>query len=445
MFKKLILSVMIILVVLSINSARSEDLLWQKDIFTTYTLEFSPNENAVAYGYKGGIYFFDNQTGEQIRFLPLDDENEVIQVICFSRDGKYLVAGTARTIYIKPKLYVWDAITFEKIIVKVLDNYPDFSPYKIDFSSDNSLFAIATGRGGLRIYDTVNWEEIMFWNEFPVVSENGKHANVTNVSFSKDGKVVAISSSQINQVIIFDIKSKQTLKTYYNAANAIFSPTRNEILLKKMFKEGASYYTEGLELYDLNTNIEPIFIYLSEEHYDKYAEFTTFSFSPDGNYIAISAVKGGHDNFQILNRNSLKKIFSKNYGKGGSSFPRIDKSNHYFACVDLCLNTENSICLTIYEVSNYLEVFEDNNTKFEIYPNPSENILNIQYYLDMHSEVKLLITDIKGNIIDTIINENQETGNYNIDFRTDKLPSGTYFIILTCNGQKTTKQIQVVK
>lgn len=434
MYQKIIFSVMIILVVLSINSARSEDLLWQKDYKTHISsLEMSPDSKyLVVYSlHSHQVEILDMQNGESIQLLK--DAN----FPQFTPDGLYLVTANGSIIT------YWELGTW--IEFKQVDLNNDIAG--ITFSNNGQLLACESNYGVI-LFDTETWEISQKWVGFGK-DKAGYKILIENVSFSYDNNKIAVTSMQTNVVHLYEVTKFSTtsdaVRIIKSADNAIFSPTRNEILVKKMNKEGASYYTEGLELYDLNTNIEPIFIYLSEEHYDKYAEFTTFSFSPDGNYIAISAVKGGDDNFQILNRNSLKKIFSKNYGKGGSSFPRIDKSNHYFACVDVCLNIENSRCLTIYEVSNYLEVSEDNNTKFEIYPNPSENNLNIQYYLDIHSEVKLLITDIKGNIIDKIINENQEPGNYNIDFRTDKLPSGTYFILFTRNGQKSTKQFVIVR
>jgi hypothetical protein len=64
------------------------------------------------------------------------------------------------------------------------------------------------------------------------------------------------------------------------------------------------------------------------------------------------------------------------------------------------------------------------------YPNPFNSSTIIKYSITKSSDVKLLIYNIEGKEISTLISENQNPGNYELLFDASYLSSGIYFYSL---------------
>jgi hypothetical protein len=61
------------------------------------------------------------------------------------------------------------------------------------------------------------------------------------------------------------------------------------------------------------------------------------------------------------------------------------------------------------------------------YPNPFNPSTRIIYSIAEHSNVLFKIFDILGNEVETLVNEEQSAGTYNLEFNASDLPSGVYF------------------
>ena len=85
------------------------------------------------------------------------------------------------------------------------------------------------------------------------------------------------------------------------------------------------------------------------------------------------------------------------------------------------------------------------------YPNPFNPTTNIKFDLSQSGFAKLVIYDILGREVNTLVSENVKAGEYQISFDASNLPSGVYFYRLTVtNGQTTsiwtaTKKLILVK
>jgi hypothetical protein len=81
------------------------------------------------------------------------------------------------------------------------------------------------------------------------------------------------------------------------------------------------------------------------------------------------------------------------------------------------------------------------NNNISIFPNPTSNILNIQYTLTQSSEVKFELYDLIGKSVKTIVDLNNQLNNtYETSVSLSDLDSGIYFIKITLN-----KEEQIVK
>ncbi len=79
------------------------------------------------------------------------------------------------------------------------------------------------------------------------------------------------------------------------------------------------------------------------------------------------------------------------------------------------------------------------------FPNPFRISTRIRYALPKPAFVELSIFDLQGRLVDTIVDDAQTAGWYEILFDGSKLPSGTYFYRLTAGTFRDTKIMQLIK
>lgn len=65
------------------------------------------------------------------------------------------------------------------------------------------------------------------------------------------------------------------------------------------------------------------------------------------------------------------------------------------------------------------------------YPNPFNPTTLISFQLSAEALVKLKVFDVKGNEIETLINETKQPGNYDVRFNGTEFPSGVYYYRLS--------------
>lgn len=114
---------------------------------------------------------------------------------------------------------------------------------------------------------------------------------------------------------------------------------------------------------------------------------------------------------------------------------------------------ENKILKTVSVVTgiedeNQLRHFELNQN----YPNPFNPVTNISYTLpstgsEEYFDVKLIIYDVLGNQVATLVNKRQTSGSYNALFDAGEIGSGVYFyrLIAIPEGENTQSYIQTRK
>ena len=80
-----------------------------------------------------------------------------------------------------------------------------------------------------------------------------------------------------------------------------------------------------------------------------------------------------------------------------------------------------------------------------LYPNPFNPVLNIDFEISQAGLVKVNFTDIKGSMVKPIYEGYAGVGNYQISWDSDKLPSGTYFVTLEFENLSLTKKVVLLK
>ena len=82
---------------------------------------------------------------------------------------------------------------------------------------------------------------------------------------------------------------------------------------------------------------------------------------------------------------------------------------------------------------------------YQNYPNPFNPTTKISYVLKQPGEVKLIVYDLAGKEVKTLVNKFQNSGEYSVDFKAEGLPSGVYFYRLELNSFIFTKKMILLR
>ena len=96
-------------------------------------------------------------------------------------------------------------------------------------------------------------------------------------------------------------------------------------------------------------------------------------------------------------------------------------------------------CLSI--IDNIPEEFSINN----IYPNPFNPVVNIEYSLSTPEMVKISIFGLNGQIVDQLFSGNQSVGNYQITWDASAMSSGIYIIMIQSGNVILSDQLILLK
>lgn len=77
------------------------------------------------------------------------------------------------------------------------------------------------------------------------------------------------------------------------------------------------------------------------------------------------------------------------------------------------------------------------------YPNPFHDHSTIMYRTSTHSRVKMVICNVYGEEISTLVDKNQPEGTYTVNLGGNLFPAGFYFCKLSAGGQ--TKTVRLIK
>lgn len=79
------------------------------------------------------------------------------------------------------------------------------------------------------------------------------------------------------------------------------------------------------------------------------------------------------------------------------------------------------------------------------FPNPFNPVTKINYDVTHAGRVSLIVFDILGRYVTTLVNENQSPGTYQVELDGSNLSSGVYFYKLETDGFTDVKSMMVVK
>jgi hypothetical protein len=103
---------------------------------------------------------------------------------------------------------------------------------------------------------------------------------------------------------------------------------------------------------------------------------------------------------------------------------------------------QNDLLVGINEESSHLP---ENFLLAQNFPNPFNPTTTINYQIPEFSFVSLKVYDVLGSEIRTLVNEEKQSGIYNVEFDATKLTSGIYFYRLQAGDYVATKKMVLMK
>lgn len=151
----------------------------------------------------------------------------------------------------------------------------------------------------------------------------------------------------------------------------------------------------------------------------------------------------GNSGVYFTSNNGVNWI-EKNQGfiNAGFIWPLFIKENYIFAGASNVWRRELSE-ITKTEYGN-----SDITYKFSLsqnYPNPFNPVTNIKYQISNTKFVSLKVFDVLGKEIETLVNEKQSAGTYEVNWNASTYPSGVYFYRLVTDGFTDTKKMILLK
>jgi len=154
---------------------------------------------------------------------------------------------------------------------------------------------------------------------------------------------------------------------------------------------------------------------------------------------------------------SNKIYLSKNNGLTWKEFSKGIGISEYTYHVKFAVNGNKIFVSFLYnslwycdlsEITSLTEINSSTADKFILfqnYPNPFNPITNIIYSLFKTCFITIKVYDLLGKEVTTLVKEEKQAGNYNINFNAVNLSSGVYFYRMQAGTFSETKKLILIK
>lgn len=409
---------LILLFALAAEQVRAEDpasldTVWKKtDNPYIKTIVFHPNSQFILV-YGDYTTIIRDINGKIIR-------NYYLSRSTFSKSGKYLIGDNGDRL--NPQIIVrdFDADT----IISIIPTSKEI--WGLDVSPDEH-FVATTNQYSIYIWDLLTGKLVKELDSLGPVAKHGGPGWIQHITYSPDGTHIAYSGEDyvLRTINISNKVIDLTYNNNYGITTLTYSQNNTKIAINQLTA------SVGQAIVILNLITKKI-----EGRIDSSGNYppSSIKFFNDDKYIIVCGLQ---PNALIYDANTLKKI---------NNIPFIPEVDWYFDA-DVSKNNE-FICaggsgyLFLFRVNSFVPVNEDSQHPISlIFPNPNSSIVNIRTELFDNQSIKVNIIDSAGKIIKTI---NFSNGN-NIQFDSNDLPAGNYFIQLVSEKNKESYKLIIEK
>ncbi len=123
----------------------------------------------------------------------------------------------------------------------------------------------------------------------------------------------------------------------------------------------------------------------------------------------------------------------------------VDGNGTAQASMDSIAKKHNRILIDYGYISNVDETRPEPFSLYQNYPNPFSSVTTFRYQLPVPCHLKIRVFNTFGQEVATLMNADQESGSYHIDWHSDGQPAGLYYLHLETDGPGTGKSKTVRK
>jgi len=414
----------------------ANDTIWTRKSHYIINFEFSPTHNyflsrgSITGSRKGVIIF--NTEGDTIKVIYESEGLEFrntqgIWDAHFSRDGKFMVVIWE---YEKDKLSHGMLEIFETenwTSVKkyaVPDGYYTRSGIKCLISPDNSIVTAIT-MDGFYFYDVVSGDLIKHVRDFGHNSMD--YVSIYKSFYSADGQYIYFNASD-NKLRYLNTQTYQIDYTRQDQSDFVQYGCMTVSKSGNLLANG----TKKNELRVISTQTKETIFSLPVST----AGVAAMAFSPDDQYLAVIFEYAGN-----------LKIYKIPSGDSVYNYTTIPPG---YAIVGVSISHDQKYIVTssgkifLFKFLPTTGVDENPEQKEEIiYPNPTNGIFSIDFYIDISGITKIQLYDLSGRIVKNIENTFLEAGNHNLEIDISNLPIGQYNLTIETSTGITTHKIMV--
>jgi photosystem II stability/assembly factor-like uncharacterized protein len=146
-------------------------------------------------------------------------------------------------------------------------------------------------------------------------------------------------------------------------------------------------------------------------------------------------------------------FISTNFGDSWCSYPYPDNKYNYITDIKKDNNTYyfGTVKSGLYEVDIITSLDDENNffsNSYQLsqnYPNPFNPFTKLKFSIPHSAVVQIIVYDVLGKEIKTLLNDYKRAGTYEIDFDATSLPSGVYFYRMISGSYSETKKMILLR
>ncbi|MCF6270537.1 MAG: tandem-95 repeat protein [Melioribacteraceae bacterium] len=163
----------------------------------------------------------------------------------------------------------------------------------------------------------------------------------------------------------------------------------------------------------------------------------------DNELIYEFTITGGNNLFVSFNTDTGEFTVSANTNYSGEETLTIKVTDLEGAFAESSITVQVEEVTGVYEYLS--EEIPDEFVLLQNYPNPYNPTTNIRFGLPENSDVQLIIYNSLGELVKELVNQNMNSGFYEITWDASNLPSGIYFIRIGAYGLDSKKNFTQVK
>jgi len=168
----------------------------------------------------------------------------------------------------------------------------------------------------------------------------------------------------------------------------------------------------------------------------------TAAFTPSATIVNIGALQ----NIEFTNNSTNGVEYLWNFGDGTTSteeHPQHSYSSPGTYTVSLAtINQEGCSDIEAIEIEAVLETSttsQNINNQIKVFPNPTKDLIHVQFDFDVHQEVNISVIDLLGRQLTRRTKKNYQTDLIQLDLKNNS--QGIYYVIFEFDDQKIVKRV----